>query len=56
MHFVSAGKPVTAFDDSGATAMECVAHMVEACRDEMLAALWNEVEEQGRGGEHGEKE
>ena len=56
MRFVSAGKPVTAFDDSGATAMECVAHTVEACRDEMLAALWNEVEAQGRGGEHGEKE
>ena len=56
IRFVSSGRPGSAFDDMGATAMECLLNLLETYKSEPLAALWSEIaaERPAQGGdEHG---
>lgn len=48
IRFVSAGRPVTAFDDMGETAAECMAGLLETYKSETLTALWNELAAEDR--------
>lgn len=43
VRFISVGRPVTAFDDMGDTAMSSICNRVAAFQDETLTALWDEV-------------
>ena len=55
LRFVSAGKPLTAFDDMGATAADCVSRVIRTYRNDTLAALWSEVMAEGGAGENEEE-
>lgn len=43
LRFVSASKPMTAFDDMGETAMKCILSLLETYKSETLTALWSEI-------------
>lgn len=43
IRFVAAGRPMSAFDDMGDTAWDCILKLLETYKNERLAALWSEV-------------
>ena len=43
LRFVSASRPMTAFDDMGDTAMDCILSLLETYSSEALTALWGEI-------------
>lgn len=46
LRFISANKPMTAFDDMGDTAMKCIIGLLETYKSEALTALWDEIIEE----------
>ena len=47
IRFVSGGKTRSAYDDLGATAMECVRKAIASMEDEELFKLWKEISGDG---------